>query len=251
MTPESVPALRLAADGRVEGDRVLGFRFNNAGDPSDWSWQTKQNFVGLVNTPGLAALNVEFSEPTRTLRILAGSLPIAEGSIDDQADRLRISQLLTEFVLTLDVNPLEGHPERQPVVLVGDGVQPLFHDTPQGLVTLYSSESLKALGVELGEHDLDGRRFRTNVVISGVDRPFEELSWSGRYIQIGQTEFIVTKPVTRCLVTHANPTTGSRDHDVMNTLVRHFTPNAPQFAVTLQAVSGSFTVTSGDLVELI
>ena len=250
MTPENLPALRLTSDGRVEGDRVLGFRFNDAGDPSDWSWQTKHNFVGLVNAPGLAALNVGFDVSTKTLRIDAGSLLIAEGSVDHEADRARISQLLADFVLTLDINPLESHPERNPIVLVGDGVQSLFHDSDQGLVTMYSAESLAALGETLGDEAVDGRRFRANVVVSGIDKPFKELSWTGRHIHIGQTEFIVTKPVTRCLVTHANPVTGKRDHDVMNTLVRHFTPDKPQFAVTLQAVSGTFEISSGDPVEL-
>ena len=251
MTPENVPLLRLTTDGRVEGDRVLGFRFNSAGDPSDWSWQTKQNFVGLVNTPGLAALNVEFDVTTRTLRIFTGNLSLADGSIDDETGRVRLSRQLEEYVLTLEVNPLEGHPERSPIVLVGDGVQPLFHDSQQGLVTMYSAESLDALGEKLNEDALDGRRFRANVVIRGVGEPFEELSWTGRHVRIGETEFVVTKPVTRCLVTHANPVTGRRDHDVMTALVRHFTPDSPQFAVTLQAVSGTRHISSGDPVVLV
>jgi uncharacterized protein YcbX len=250
MTPENMPALSLTSDRRVEGDRVLGFRFKNAGDPSDWDWQTKRNFVGLSNTPELATLNVEFTQETRMLRINAESRLIAEGSIDDEADRTRISDQLTNHVLTLEMNPLKGHPERGPIVLVGDGIQPLFHDSQEGLVTMYSEESLDALGKKLGDEALDGRRFRANVVISGAGEPFEELAWTGRRLSIGQTEFAVTKPVIRCLVTHANPVTGSRDHDVMNTLVRHFTPDEPQFAVTLQAVSATFNISSGDPVEL-
>ncbi|MDA1297694.1 MAG: MOSC domain-containing protein [Chloroflexi bacterium] len=251
MTPEQLPSLRLTPDGRVEGDRVLGFRFGDAGDALDWSWQNKRNFVGLVNTPGLAKLNVEFAGAARRLRIHAGGLLIAEGPIDGDAARADIARLLADYILTLEVNPLAGFPERQPIVLVGDGVQPLFHDTAEGLVTMYSAESLNALGEKLGDPGIDGRRFRANVVIGGCSEPFEELSWAGRRIRIGQTVFTVTKPVTRCLVTHANPVTGSRDRDVLNALTRHFTPENPQFAVTLRAVSGSGLINSGDSVELI
>jgi uncharacterized protein YcbX len=251
MTPEQMPALHLTPDGRVQGDRVLGFRFQNAGAPSDWTWQTKHNFVGLVNTPGLAKLQVEFNDSAKTLRIHAGDLLIAEGSINEEADREHLASMLADYILTLEVNPLEGFPERQPPFLVGDGVQPLFHDSATGLVTMYSAESLAALGEKLDDKDLDGRRFRGNIVVSGVAEPFEELSWVGRNVRIGGTEFTVTKPVVRCLVTHANPVTGERDHDIMNTLVSHFTPDSPLFAITLEAVSGTRQISLDDPVELI
>ncbi len=250
MTPERVGAIQLTDDGRIKGDRVLGFRFRNAGSPHDWSWQTKQNFVGLVNTPALATISVEFAESSRTLRISDKALLIAEGSIDDARDRGRIEQSFTDYVSTLDINPLGAHPERQPVALLGDGKQPLFHDNVAGLVTLHSEESAEALAGALGDESLDGLRFRTNIVVSGVGEPFAEMAWIGKTIRIGEAEFKAIKAVNRCLVTHANPVTGIRDRDIMKTLVAEFTPEKPQFAIMLKLVSGYGPIKQGDLIEL-
>lgn len=251
MTPGRVNAIELTDAGRIKGDRVLGFRFRSAGDPSDWSWHTKQNFVGLVNTPALARLTVEFDSDSLRLRIAEKGMVIVEGRIADDSDRSTIEQTFSDYVATLDINPLADHPERQPPHLLGDGKQPLFHDTAAGLVTLHSEESLAALADKLDEEALSGLRFRSNIVVSGVGEPFAEMSWVGRRICIGETEFKVIKPVNRCLVTHANPVTGARDHDIMNTLVSHFTPETPQFAVMLQAAAGQNTVTRGEAVSLI
>ena len=241
----------MTPDGRVKGDRVLGFRFRNAGAPSDWSWHTKNNFVGLVNTPILARLTVEFDEVSKALRIHADDLLVIDERVDGESARAKIEQEFTDYVLTIDENPLSDHPERQPVVLVGDGTQPLFHDTADGLVTLHSTESLNAVAGSLGETDLDGRRFRSNIIVSGLGEPFGELSWIHKRVLIGNTEFKAIKSVNRCLVTHANPTTGRRDHDVMRTLVSNFTAETPQFAVMLKAVSGDRKIRVGDSLSVI
>ena len=132
--------------------------------------------------------------------------------MDLEEDRSDLSQGVSEFVSSLEINPLVGHPERLPLNLIGDGRQALFHDSEIGGVTLYSSESLAALEASVGT-DLDGRRFRTNVVISGVEA-WEELSWNGRLI-IGDGEYEIEKTVTRCLATPLNPEAGYRDHEIM------------------------------------
>ena len=45
------------------------------------------------------------------------------------------------------------------------------------------------------------------------------------------------RDLVRCLATHANPSTGERDRDVMNTLVRAFGQEQPTFAVSLRALA--------------
>lgn len=250
LTPESRKSLEIMADGRVKGDRVLAFRFQNAGDASDWTWQTKQNFAGLVNTPGLARLWAKYDDDDRHLQVYENSLLIIDGSIDDPAHRSTMSRTFTDYVMTLSDNPLTEHPERCPLVLVGDGEQPLFHDSADGLVTLYSTESLVALGAAMGDNNLDGKRFRSNIVVSGMSNPFTELSWINKSLRIGEMEFVVTKTIKRCLVTHANPVTGERDRDIMGTLTRQFTGEIPQFAIKLQLISGPGVLRLGDQIEL-
>ncbi|MDA0677001.1 MAG: MOSC domain-containing protein, partial [Chloroflexi bacterium] len=119
-----------------------------------------------------------------------------------------------------------------------------------GLITLYSTESLAALGAAVGDTELDGRRFRSNIVISGMPTAFNELSWINKSLRIGDMEFVVIKAITRCLVTHANPATGERDRDIMNTLTTQFTGEVPQFAVKLQLISRPGVVRLGNAIEI-
>jgi len=245
-TPERRRELRVV-DGRVAGDRVLAFRFANKGPADDWKWQTKNNFVVLVNTPGMALLELGFDEVSRVLSLRFDGELFVEGSIDSEEGRTDLCEAVGEYVTSLDDNPLVGHPERVPLKLVGDGRQGLFHDTAAGGVTVYGAESLKALESQIGA-PVDGRRFRTNVVVDGTEA-WEELGWTGR-LSIGEGEYRVVKPITRCLTTHANPVSGERDMQIMDGLVHANGIEAPTFAVRLEPVTrGSTTsITIGDRV---
>ena len=229
-TPERRSELSVV-DGRVTGDRVLAFRFADKGSVDDWKWQTKHNFVALVNTPGMALLELGFDDVSRVLSLRFQGELFAEGSINTEEDRIYLCEAVGEYVTSLDDNPLVGHPERVPLKLVGDGKQGLFHDTSAGGVTVHGAESLKSLESQVGA-PVDGRRFRTNVVIDGVEA-WEELGWTGR-ISIGDHEYRVVNPVTRCLTTHANPVSGERDMQVMDGLVDTNGVEAPTFAVRLE-----------------
>jgi uncharacterized protein YcbX len=231
-TSERLDELRFV-DGRVVGDRVLAFRFADEGAVEDWTWQTKNNYVALANTPGMALLELSFSDESRVLSLKYHGELFAEGSIDSEEDRFDLCEVIGEYVTSLDTNPLVGHPERVPLKLVGDGRQPVFHDTAAGGLTIYSSESLKSLESQMGT-EVDGRRFRSNVVIDGIEA-WEELSWTGR-LSIGDGDYKVVKSVTRCLATHANPVSGERDLQVMDGLVHANGIEAPTFAVRLEPV---------------
>jgi uncharacterized protein YcbX len=57
-TPESRESLSIV-DGRIAGDRVLGFRFANTPEP-DEAWSRKHGMLALVHTPGLARLRLSY-----------------------------------------------------------------------------------------------------------------------------------------------------------------------------------------------
>ena len=244
-TPDRRDELRVS-NGKIEGDRVLAFRFADKGAPDDFSWQKKHNFVALVNTPGISRLEMIFDTDSRILSLKLGRELLVSGSIDLEEDRSDLSEGVSEFVSSLEINPLVGHPERLPLNLIGDGRQALFHDSEIGGVTLYSSESLAALQASVGT-DLDGRRFRTNVVISGVEA-WEELSWNGRLI-IGDGEYEIEKTVTRCLATHVNPVAGYRDHEIMKSLIEANQLKLPTFAIRMKPLNDDTVIRIGDLVS--
>jgi uncharacterized protein len=247
-TAESRESLAIVGAGRVAGDRALAFRFADSATPGG-AWTTKHEHVALVNTPGLARLKLTFDDRRLRLRITSGSEVLVEEALDD-AGRGRIAAAIQDYVLKLAENPLSGSPHRLPVRLVGDGVAPRYQDDQAGLVTLHSRESLAALAATADSPGLSEMRFRSNIAIEGVEA-WEEQSWIGRRLQIGQVAFDVVKPKARCLATHANPATGERDIDLMRVLPNAFAAQRPTFAVAMSTVGAGGVIRVGDEVRVL
>lgn len=246
-TPEACETLTIRHGGRVDGDRVLGARFANAAVSGD-AWGTKHEFVALVNTPGLARLQVRHDQAKQRLRVSLGNRVLVDEPLDE-GGRQRIAAAIADYVLGLAENPLSAHPDRLPLRIVGDGTTPRYHDAKDGFATLHSRESLAALAATANRPDLDEQRFRSNIVIEGVEA-WEEQSWVGRRIRIGEVDFEAVSPKGRCLATHANPSTGERDLPVMNLLLKAFASEKPTFAVAMTTRGAGGTIRIGDKVAL-
>ena len=232
---EPCDSLQITGDGRVLGDRVLGFRFDDAGPPNDVGWRRKTWFASLQHSPQLAQLRCGYDARTRRIWIaLPDADDLIEGSIDEPGDRLRIELKFNEWYSTLGGTPSALGRRKLPLRLVGDGTSGRFHDTSAGLATLHSRPSLTDLAKATGIAEISELRFRSNIAIDGC-KPWEEFTWIGKMIRIGEVQFRVRKPVTRCLATHVDPTTGQRDIDIMGTLTRIIDQTEPQFAVSIAA----------------
>ena len=247
-TPETCESLTVLDAGRIAGDRVLAFRFADSA-LSESAWSAKYGFAVLVNTPGIARLTVRFENEARRLRIALGDEVLAEEVLDDRG-RKRIAAAVERYVVGLPDNPLSGHPERMPLRLVGDGVTPRYHDSEVGEITLHSRESLATLSAATGEAALSEVRFRSNIAVEGMVA-WGEQEWVGRKLRIGAVEFYVVRPKTRCLATHANPRTGTRDVPVMQTLVREFHQAQPTFAVAMVTSGRGGEIRVSDAVTLL
>jgi uncharacterized protein len=246
--PERCDALTILSDGRVAGDRVLGFRFANCAAADD-EWSTKHEFVALVNTPALARLDLRYDHDRKRLRIMLDGHVLAHEGLSETG-RQRLAAAVQEYVLGTADNPLTDHPERLPLRLVGDGVTPRFQDNAGGHTTLHGRASLAALAAHMAAPDLNEVRFRSNIAVEGIDA-WEEQQWLGRRLHIGAVEFEAVIPKTRCLATHANPHTGERDLPVMQELMKAFPGQArPTFAIGLQTTSGGGVICVGDRVTL-
>jgi uncharacterized protein len=247
-TPEACQLLTVRDDGRVAGDRVLGMRFANSGVADD-AWSKKYDFVALVNTPGLARLRLRFDHKVLRLHISLDGAVLADEALDD-GGRRRIAAAVQDYVLTLEENPLSGHPERFPLRIVGDGVTPRYQDNEAGQVSLHGRKSLATVAAALGASSLDERRFRSNIAVEGLEA-WEELAWVGRTVRIGGVSFDVVREKGRCLATHANPDTGERDLPVLTTLTRAFAQGKPNFAVALMTNGIGGDIHVGDEVGLV
>ncbi|MEI7682631.1 MAG: MOSC domain-containing protein [Betaproteobacteria bacterium] len=247
-TPAVCDALTVLSEGRIAGDRALGFRFADSGLP-DTAWSKKHGYAALVNTPALARLSMRFDAHTRQLRIALGNAVLADENIDG-AGRQRLAAAVERYVLAQPDNPLAGHPERLPLELIGDGVTPRYQDSERGEITLHSRATVAAVAQATGDTDLDELRFRSNIAIDGV-AAWSEDQWTGRRLRIGTVDFEVVRTKVRCLATHANPTTGVYDVKVMQTLTQTFGQAQPTFAVALVTHGAGGEMRIGDTVELI
>ena len=117
-------------------------------------------------------------------------------------------------------------------------------------MTLHSRESLMAVAAAVGDPGLCERRFRSNIAVEGLEA-WDEQSWVGRKICVGQVEFDVIKSKTRCLATHANPQTGSRDLPILPTLISAFAHREPIFAVAMVTSGAGGRIHVGDEVSLV
>jgi hypothetical protein len=81
-------------------------------------------------------------------------------------------------------------------------------------VTLVSRASATALGQEHDGAPLDGRRFRMNLTLDGVDAFTEDL-WSGSEVSVGSCVLRLGGPVARCVAIQRRPSDGDKD---LNTL---------------------------------
>jgi uncharacterized protein YcbX len=248
-TPEPRTALVVQADGRIEGDRVLAFRFADAAEPQridGLDYWPKNQGLALMDFPSLARLRLTYDSKTRRVVIRDGERTIADAGLDD-GGRRRLEDAVTEFVAnSSDARRLQGD-GILPLRLVGDGRTSRFQDRPRGYVSLHGSSSVGEVDAAVAA-PVDDRRFRSNIVVDGTDA-WEELTWAGR-VRIGDVEFDVQRPIGRCAAIMANPDTGERDARLLRLLSTEFAQDEPTLGVLLLPTHGGGTVRVGDTVTV-
>jgi uncharacterized protein YcbX len=89
-----------------------------------------------------------------------------------------------------------------------------------GAATLLGTGSLRAMARVLGVDEVDGRRFRMNFGVDGLDE-HEEDEWLGRRVRLGEAVVVPNGNVGRCAVTTQNPETGEPDLDTLKALAAY------------------------------
>lgn len=116
-------------------------------------------------------------------------------------------------------------------------------------VLLISQAALDALNAKLAQ-PIPMLRFRPNLVVDGV-APHAEDGW--RRIRVGEVEFDVVKPCTRCVFTTVDPVLGERapDGEPLRTLLTYRrTPKGVTFGQNLIPRSAG-TIRVGDAVTVL
>jgi uncharacterized protein len=146
-TPEACDNLTVLDEGRIAGDRVLGVRFADT-QAADDAWSRKSGMVALMNTPGLARLNVRFDQGSFRLHVSLGNSVLFDETLNSQG-RERLAEVFAGYVTKLDLNPFTDHPERLPLRVIGDGHSPRYHDEPPGRSHCTAAEVLKQYKLRL------------------------------------------------------------------------------------------------------
>ena len=236
-TPDPRDELIVRGDGRIEGDRVLAFRFADAATPEEkdgLDYWPKTKGLALVDFPSLARLRVSFDGETLAFHE-DGELVVSAGL--DPSGRRELCDRIAEWVLDGPDARRLGKPGRLPLELVGDGVTSRFQDRPRGFVSLHGAASVDALESAVNSKEaapvpVDSRRFRSNVVVEGTPA-WEELDWAanGTQITVGDVTLTAQKTIVRCMAIAANPDTGERDANLLKVLTKDLGQSQPTLGV--------------------
>jgi hypothetical protein len=118
-------------------------------------------------------------------------------------------------------------------------------------LSVVSLASVDDLGRRAGlDGELDPRRFRMTVELAGCE-PYEEDSWTGRRVRVGETVLLVGDGVARCALTTMHPDTAQKDIDTLGTLARYRKRGTELlFGVYADVVEGG-RIRLGDAVEIV
>ncbi len=245
-TPEKRDSLVIQDDGRVQGDRSLVFRFADALEPADATYP-KSRGLALMAFPALARVDLAFDDGSRTLRMRVDDVDLT-AHLDDDGDRARMSEAVTDYLLTTSDAQSLAADGILPLGLLGDGRTARFQDRPRGFISLHGAASVADLDAAVPA-PVDDRRFRSNIVLAGT-APWEELEWTGT-LRIGDVAFTVQKPIERCAAITANPDTGARDARLLRVLTTEFGQEQPTLGILLLPADGGGTIRIGDEVTII
>jgi uncharacterized protein YcbX len=99
-------------------------------------------------------------------------------------------------------------------------------------ISMCSTGSLDALARAAGCDSVDGRRFRQNIYISGVE-PHGEDAWIGETVRVGEAVLRVKMRDERCVMTQHSPDSGEQDLDTLKLIASYRTdrPKEVEFGV--------------------
>jgi uncharacterized protein len=212
LTPEPLQHATLEAGKYFPHDREYAVEVGPSGfDMENPGHISKQKFTVLARFPQLAQLRTQFNDANKSFHISDQSGFGVETNLATQEGREALERFLQAFLGEDAPGKLRvlSHPAHR------------FTDHPQGHVSLINLASVRALGRAAGV-DVDPLRFRANIYVDGLPAWAEDGWPVGHEITAGSARLKLFKPIVRCIATHANPITGTRDLDTLGKLREHF-----------------------------
>ncbi len=229
---EALDAVTLTEGRTMPWDRRWAVA-HEMSQADDSAWAPCANFSRGAKTGALMAISATVDEDAGTVTLTHPDRPPLTFDPDSDQDAF------------LDwVRPLMPKDRAQSARLVrvpGRGMT----DTDYPSVSLINLASNAALSQAMGQ-DISPLRWRCNIHLDGPD-PWQEFTWIGRSLRIGEARFEIREPIVRCLATTANPDTGLRDADTLGALKSGL--GHQDFGLYATVTRGG-TIRTGDTVEI-
>lgn len=223
--PETLESAVLDSGGSIPGDRRHALaRPEHAQAAGSANWLPKRAFVALDSCPELANVEIRRDTDGCTLALYQRGRQLGAGDPDCASGRIELENAIAKVL---------GDGHRVMPHLVGHG-DSRFTDARQALLSIVCLSSVEDLS-DIVKRDVDLRRFRANLVLSG-GLPWQEMDWIGETLNIGAVRLRVLEPILRCAATRANPATGEADLDLLRPLARQL--GEPVFGVYAEVTTG-------------
>ncbi len=200
----------LVAGRPLAGDRRFAFAPDgSAFDAARPQWLPKRQFLQLAQDPALTGVRAVWDDAGGSLRLAAATDQV-DVVPDDPADRARAEAFLDRHAGTM-------RRQGQRLVSVSDTT---LSDTGRPFLSILNQASVASLAAAAAM-PIEVSRFRGNLVIDGLGA-WAEFDCVGSEIMVGSARLKVVEPIGRCIATHVNPSTGSRDINMLKLLADDF-----------------------------
>ncbi len=206
---QELASAKLTAGAGIPNDRRYAV---TKGVSDTKEWMPSRSYFINARVDGMSKFKCDFDGETIHLENILGKK--LKFKLDNQASLDAANSEITDFMQPVTLEELSPPPQ---IIDRGEGSVWDYIDTP---ISIINAESVKALDKKLGTQ-LDPLRFRGNLIISDL-LAWEEFSWMGKRIQIGETILDVHRPIDRCPTPGVNPETGERDVEVTPGLRDYF-----------------------------
>jgi uncharacterized protein YcbX len=174
-------------------------------------WMPKTAFLSLMKNEKLAKLTSKFNDELGVLSIERKGNLVVKGNITMPIGRAMIEEFFSAYMGI----EAQGRPK-----LVESVSYATLSDHSNAVISIINLDSVKDLERVAGT-EVNPSRFRANVFIDGV-KPWNELNWLGKKIQLGSATLKVIKRINRCPAINVDPNTGKRDLNLIKDLKRGF-----------------------------
>lgn len=209
LSAERLDGARLEAGEVLPFDRAYAIENGPSRfDPYRPSHVPSTGFLTLARHARLAELETTFDVASTLLTISRDDRRVVAGDLSTQAGRAIVAQFFAEF--------MRGDLRGPPRVVSAEGHS--FTDIPEKALRIVNAESIRDLE-RATEMPIDQRRFRANIVLSGISAWVED-TWPGSTLEIGDVRLAIMRRIEDCTTANVDPATGARDLDVPAALKR-------------------------------